>query len=39
MIVSEKETDVEKFEGETPTQEETPDMEKIVFVPVCKESL
>jgi hypothetical protein len=39
MDVSAKETGEEKFEGETPTQEETPDKEKIVFVPVCKESL
>lgn len=39
MDVSEKETSEEKFEGETPTQEETGDKEKIVFVPVCKESL
>jgi hypothetical protein len=39
MIVSEKETGEEKFDGETPTQEETRDNEKIVFVPVCKESL
>jgi len=37
--VSGKETDKEKIEGEAPTQEETQDKEKIVFVPVCKESL
>ena len=39
MIVSLKETGEEKFEGATPTQEENPDKEKIVFVPVCKETL
>ncbi|MGD0951193.1 MAG: hypothetical protein ABR985_02175 [Methanotrichaceae archaeon] len=37
--VSEKETGEEKFDGSTPTQEENPDKEKIVFVPVCKETL
>jgi hypothetical protein len=37
--VSEKEPGNEKIEGEAPTQEETQNKEKIVFVPVCKESL
>jgi hypothetical protein len=39
MDVSGKETGKEKIEGEAPTQEEVQGKEKIVFVPVCKESL
>jgi hypothetical protein len=39
MDVSEKETGKEIIEGEAPTQEEVQGKEKIVFVPVCKESL
>jgi hypothetical protein len=39
MVVSEKITGEEKFEGEKSPQEETSDKEKIVFVPVCKETL
>ena len=37
--VSGKETSKEKIEGEAPTRKEAQDKEKIVFVPVCKESL
>ncbi len=37
--VSGKETGKEKIEGEAPTQEEVQGKEKIVFVPVCQESL
>jgi hypothetical protein len=37
--VSGKETGKEKIEGEAPDHEENQDKEKIVFVPVCKESL
>ena len=37
--VSEKETGNEKIEGENPAQEENKSTEKIVFVPVCKETL
>lgn len=37
--VSEKETGNEKIEGEDQTQEENQGSEKIVFVPVCKETL
>lgn len=39
MVVSEKITGGEKLEGELPSDEETPDKEKIVFVPVCKETM
>ncbi|RQW78997.1 MAG: hypothetical protein EHM14_10210 [Methanothrix sp.] len=38
-IVSEEEADKGKLEGKAPTQEENQKNEKIVFVPVCKESL
>ena len=39
MDVSGKEIGKEKIEGEAPTQEEVQGKEKIVFVPVCQESL
>jgi hypothetical protein len=39
LDVSGKEIGKEKIEGEAPTQEEVQGKEKIVFVPVCKESL
>ena len=39
MVVSEKMTGEEKFVGEVPPDEEIQDKEKIVFVPVCKETL
>ena len=37
--VSEKEAEKGKLAGKSPTHEEPQDNEKIVFVPVCKESL
>lgn len=39
MVVSEKITGEEKIERELSSEEETSDKEKIVFVPVCKETL